>query len=336
MTIRLIRYKYSRAQLAVKAFRVDKKINGLSTLIVKTNTLSHIILPSIRGEYRFNYNIAHLTWFKVGGAADIFYKPEDVSDLRAFLQQNQRLNLPITIIGAGSNVIIRDSGIEGVLIKLGRNFTNIELNQNNELAVGAGCLNFSLAKFCQENSIQGFEFLVGIPGTIGGGIAMNAGAYGREFKDIVLRVEALDREGGVKIFTNEEIGFLHRRNSLPDGLIYTKIIFKAELGDKGKITDRMNEISALREATQPVKEKTGGSTFVNPEGIKAWQLIDQAGMRGKKWGGSMISELHCNFMINTGIATATELEDLGELVRQEVQKISGYELKWEIKRIGRR
>lgn len=305
-------------------------------MIVKTNRLSHVILPGIKGECRFNYNIAHLTWFKVGGAVDIFYKPEDEDDLSSFLQQNQRLNLPVTTIGAGSNIIIRDGGIEGVLIKLGRNFTNIELNQDKELVVGAGCLNFSLAKFCQENGIKGFEFLVGIPGTIGGGIAMNAGAYGKEFKDIVLRVEALDKEGRIKFFSNKEIGFLHRSNSLPADLIYTKVIFKTEAGDKSKITELMNEINNRRGVTQPVKEKTGGSTFVNPEGIKAWQLIDQAGMRGKKLGGAMISELHCNFMINTGNALAAELEDLGELVRQEVQKTSGYELKWEVKRIGRR
>jgi UDP-N-acetylmuramate dehydrogenase len=292
------------------------------------------LLPQVRGQYKLNYNLAHLTWFKVGGRADVLFKPEDTEDLISFLSQNQN-KIPVTVLGAGSNIIIRDKGIEGVVIKLGRSFTTIEVDTQGRLVVGAGCLNYNLAKFCRENSFRSFEFLVGIPGTVGGGIAMNAGSYGSEFRDIVLEVEAIDTDGKIKRFTNAEIGFGYRKNTLPNNLIFTKVIFKAESGNKEQIAGRMKEISEAREATQPVTEKTGGSTFANPEGKKSWQLIDQAGLRGKKIGGASMSDLHCNFMINHGSATAADLEELGEYVRSEVKKHSGVDLRWEIKRIGR-
>jgi UDP-N-acetylmuramate dehydrogenase len=231
-------------------------------------------------------------------------------------------------------MIIRDGGVDGVVIKLGRNFTNIELLPDNKIEVGSACLNFNLAKFCQEHSITGFEFLVGIPGTIGGGVAMNAGAYNSEFKDIILNIEAINSKGEFINITNEEIGFKYRSNNLPKDLIITKAIFKVVKGDKTLITAKMNEINSARQATQPITERTGGSTFANPVGYKAWQLIDNAGMRGYKVGGASMSELHCNFMINHGNATAHDLEDLGELVRKRVLQDSGVELHWEIKRIG--
>jgi len=293
-------------------------------------------LPNITGEYRFNYNLSHLTWFKVGGPAEIFFKPSNAQDLANFLEQNQR-QFPVTILGAGSNIIIRDGGVDGVVIKLGQNFTNIEFDNNdNQLAVGSGCLNFNLARFCQQNNIAGFEFLVGIPGTIGGGIIMNAGAYNSEFKDIVISIEALDYQGKLFTLSNTEIGFKYRGCNLPKDLIVTKVIFKILPGDGEIITKKMNEINEKRLVTQPIKERTSGSTFANPPGeYSAWQLIDKAGMRGYKIGEASISTLHCNFMINHGNAKAKDLEELGELVKKAVRENSGVDLKWEIKRIGK-
>lgn len=292
--------------------------------------------PQIKGIIKQNYNLKHLTWFKVGGDADIFFKPENADDLALFLKENDG-KMPVTVIGAGSNLIIRDGGIEGIVIKLGRNFTDIEIVEKGLVAVGAGCLNFNLAKFCQANSIAGFEFLVGIPGTIGGGIAMNAGAYGREFKDIVHSVVALDNLGNTINLNLQDIGFSYRSNNLPKDLIFTKVFFKIEsTSDQAKIKQKMDEINAQRGFTQPITEKTGGSTFANPPGCKAWELIDKAGMRGARVGEAAMSNLHCNFMINLGDATASDLENLGELIIKKVQETSGMKLKWEIKRVGRR
>lgn len=294
-------------------------------------------LPKIRGIYKINYNLAHLTWFKIGGAADVFFKPADVQDLQDFLQANSKdTKLPVSIIGAGSNIIIRDGGIEGVVVKLGQGFTDITLNSDGHIEAGAGCLNFNLAKFAEKTGIQCLEFLIGIPGTVGGGIAMNAGSYGSEYKDLVISVHALDHMGNSYQFNNQEIGFGYRHNSLPHNLIFTKVVMKAEKGDPAAITQKMQEISRQRETTQPVKEKTGGSTFANPDGYKAWQLIDQVGLRGQRIGDAGISELHCNFMINYGSATAKDMEDLGDLARNKVKNETGIDLNWEIKRIGRR
>lgn len=289
----------------------------------------------VKGIYKKDYNLKHLTWLKVGGNADIFFKPEDIDDLIEFLKENNGKS-PVSIIGAGSNVIIRDKGVEGVVIKLGRNFTDIEFIGDNLIAVGSGCLNFNLAKFCLASLITGFEFLVGIPGTVGGGVAMNAGSYGSEFKDIVAFVEALDNRGNLISFSADEIGFSYRSNSLPQDLIFTRVFFVVKnRSDSEKIEQKMREITAARNSSQPVVEKTGGSTFANPEGLKAWELIDKAGLRGAKIGGACMSEMHCNFMINYNNATASDMENLGELVRQKVREDSGIELKWEIKRMGR-
>ena len=289
----------------------------------------------IRGAFKQNYNLKHLTWLKVGGSADIFFKPEDIEDLKTFLKEHNN-RFPITVIGAGSNLIIRDKGIEGVVIKLGRNFTDIQFVDNNFIAAGAGCLNSSLAKFCLVNAITGFEFLIGIPGTVGGGVAMNAGSYGCEFKDIVASVEVLDKEGNLVILDIDQIGFSYRANSLPKDLIFTRVFFKAKnKEDINKIKQKMDEISAIRSSSQPVSEKTGGSTFANPEGFRAWELIDKAGLRKTRVGGACMSEMHCNFMINDNNATATDMENLGELIRQKVKENSGIELQWEIKRIGK-
>lgn len=291
-------------------------------------------LPAVKGEYRNNYPLKHLTWFKVGGEAEVFFKPANPADLANFLLTKPQ-NVAVTILGAGSNIIIRDKGVDGVVIKLGQNFTDIELMPDNKVAVGSACLNFNLAKFCQEHSISGCEFLIGIPGTVGGGVVMNAGSYNSEFKDIILSVEALTSKGEFLIITNEEIGFKYRGTNLPNDLIIIKAIIQVQIGNKEEIIHKMNVITNNRQASQPIKERTGGSTFANPTNCKAWELIDQAGMRGYQMGGASVSQLHCNFLINHGNASAHDLESLGELVRDKVMQNSGISLQWEIKRIGK-
>ncbi|MCP5369790.1 MAG: UDP-N-acetylmuramate dehydrogenase [Rickettsiaceae bacterium] len=288
-------------------------------------------LHNIRGSLKENYNLANLTWFKVGGSADLFFKPSDIDDLIVFLKQYSG---PITVIGAGSNVIIRDSGVEGVVIKLTQGFNDIVI-EDNKLIVGAGCLNYNLSKYCAVNSITGLEFLVGIPGCIGGGVVMNAGSYGSEFKDIIEKIHIVDFAGETKIINAEDIIFKYRETNLPNNIIITKVEFKITKGNTAEINATMDEISQRRSSTQPITEKTGGSTFANPEGLKAWQLIDKVGLRGFKLGGARISEQHCNFLINEANATASDIETLGEFVRNRVFEQEGIKLKWEIKRIGR-
>ena len=290
-------------------------------------------LSNIRGIYKENYTLSHLTWFKVGGKADFFFKPEDEEDLIAFLKENNGKK-EINIIGAGSNLIIRDGGVEGVIIKLGKNFTAIEA-QENSILVGAGCLNFNLAKFALAHNIKNMEFLIGIPGTVGGGIAMNAGSYGFEFKDIVKAVHTVDFLGNKNIISVDDIGFSYRKNSLPKNLIFTKVELKRETGIAREIQEKMQSINAQRTTAQPTTARTGGSTFANPPDRKAWELIDRAGLRGKTIGGASMSTLHCNFIINNGNATAADIENLGNFVQEEVKKQTGAELRWEIIRIGR-
>lgn len=290
------------------------------------------MFTKIKGIFKPDAPLKHLNWFKVGGPAQILFKPHDTEDLVNFLVQNNN-RLPIMVLGAGSNIIIRDGGLRGVVIKLGQSFTNIEASENT-ISVGGGCLNFNLAQFCLANSISGFEFLTGIPGTIGGGIFMNAGAYGHEFKDIIVAAEAVDSLGNTIIFLRDAIKFYYRSTDLPKNLIITKGIFKKTLGDREIIKNQMLEINRQRNATQPIKERTSGSTFINPPDHKAWQLIDQAGLRGYKIGDASMSEMHCNFMINHGNATAKDLEELGDYVRDKVFTHTGIMLEWEIKRIG--
>lgn len=292
------------------------------------------LLLGIKGEYKIGYALSHLTWFKVGGPAELLFKPSNAEDLSCLIKNNLG-KMPITVIGAGSNLIIRDGGIDGIVVKLGKNFTDIQILDQNQIAVGAGCLNFNLAQFCKANFIKNFEFLVGIPGTVGGGIVMNAGSYDSEFKDITLFVEGISSSGELLTISSADIGFGYRKSSLPDGFIVTKVIFKAEQGDSQKIAELMAEISQKRSSTQPIKERTSGSTFVNPENVKAWQLIDKAGLRGYKIGDAQTSKLHCNFIINLGNATASELESLGEYIRSKVSEQSKIMLEWEIKMIGK-
>lgn len=294
-------------------------------------------LPKIRGEYRENYPLSKINWFGVGGNAEILFRPLDLEDLSLFLTQKP-LDIAVTILGVGSNVIIRDGGIDGVVIKLGRNFSHIELlPEKNEIKVGAAVLNYNLAQYCLQHNISGYEFLVGIPGSVGGGIAMNAGSYGREFKDIIKAITALDEQGQVHYIDNRDIGFCYRSQTLPENMYFMEAIMHYQDNQipRDEIKAKMDEITAKRLKSQPVKTATSGSTFKNPTNYNAWKLIDKAGMRGVKQGGAQVSELHCNFLINTGDATAADLESLGEEIIEKVYDNSGIKLDWEIKRIGK-
>lgn len=290
------------------------------------------VLPKVRGVYRENASIAKNTWFSTGGKAEVLFKPFDNDDLKEFLA-NKHEDLSINILGAGSNTLIRDKGVHGVVIKLGKAFTDIAYN-DNLLEVGAGTLNYNLVTYCKENGLTGLEFLVGVPGCIGGAIAMNAGCYGNDVASVLEEVEALTYTGKDLRLKNKDFGFVYRGNSLNIPLIYTKAYFKVSKSSVESITEKINTITKARETTQPIRSKTGGSTFKNPNGFKAWELIDQAGCRGLKIGGAMISEKHCNFIINFDNASASDIENLGEEVIMRVLKKSGITLEWEIKRLG--
>jgi UDP-N-acetylmuramate dehydrogenase len=290
-------------------------------------------LPKVKGSYRALSNLAKTNWFGVGGPAEVMFRPQDANDLSYFLQAKPE-SIDVTVIGVGSNLIIRDGGIDGVVIRLGRGFTEIE-RIGVEIHVGAGCLDYNLAMFCLSNNIGGLEFFSGIPGCVGGALAMNAGAYGSDTASILIGAEAVDEKGQLHQLSPADFGFIYRGNTLPDGMIFTKAIFKGYHEQSEIIDAKISEISNKRESTQPVRTRTTGSTFANPTGMKAWELIDKAGCRGLAIGDAVMSEKHCNFMINKGNATAKELENLGEEVRRRVKQTSGIELEWEVKRIGK-
>jgi len=297
-------------------------------------------LPTIKGRYSINEPLAQSTWFRVGGPAEVMFKPLDESDLQHFLQ-NCPSDIPLTILGVASNTIIRDGGIRGVVIKLGREFGGMAVDENDPaiLHFGAANLDMNAALFAQKNGVAGLEFLSGVPGTIGAAIRMNAGCYGSELRDIMIDATAYDRQGNKHVVTPQDINMQYRHIDAPDDWIFVKCCLRGTLGDADAIKAHMDEIKAKREASQPIKEKTGGSTFANPERDhpgqgSAWVAVDKAGLRGFTVGGAQMSEKHCNFMINTGNATAADLENLGEEVRRRVKENSGIELRWEIKRIG--
>jgi UDP-N-acetylmuramate dehydrogenase len=292
-------------------------------------------LPLVRGELIENALLAPLTWFRVGGPAEVMFRPADADDLAAFLAAVPA-DVPLTVIGVGSNLLVRDGGVAGVVIRLGRGFMQIETLPGFRVRAGTAALDVAVARAAQEAGIAGLEFYRGIPGSIGGALRMNGGAYTRETKDVLVEAIALDRKGRRHVLTNAEMHYTYRHCGAPDDLIFVEATFQGEAGDKAEILARMDEITAKREASQPIRTRTGGSTFKNPDGHKSWQLIDAAGGRGLRRGGAQVSELHCNFLINTGDATAADLEDLGEEVRARVKARSGVALEWEIKRIGER
>ena len=288
-------------------------------------------LPDVRGTYKKHVVMAPYTWFRVGGAATVF-RPQDHEDLSQFLLQNSE-EVPVTIIGAASNILIRDGGIPGVVIKLGKNFASINF-KSNSVRIGAGLPNSIAARLALKEGYSGLEFLSGIPGTIGGGLRMNAGAYGKEVKDILIEAEVIDNTGNIKVLSLEEMAMSYRHCGVPKDYIFLSGLFKTGKDVPSNIQKRLDEIKARRAKSQPITERTGGSTFKNPKGYKAWELIETAGCRGVSIGGAMVSEQHCNFLVNTGNANATDLETLGNLVQQKVRDSTGIELEWEIKLLG--
>ncbi len=289
-------------------------------------------LPKVRGTYRANANLGQYTWFRVGGPAEVLFRPADEADLSVFMA-GKPADVPVTVVGVGSNLLVRDGGVPGVTIRLGKGFAGIS-HDRNIVRAGAACLDLNVALQARDWGLSGLEFLSGIPGTIGGALRMNAGAYGREMKDVTLAAEAIDAKGERQYTTNGALCFGYRHTGMPSDWIFVAAELKTRADDPAAIAARMAEIQGKREESQPIRTRTGGSTFANPDGAKAWELIDAAGCRGLRRGGAMVSEKHCNFLINTGDATAADLEDLGEDVRARVNAKFGVELRWEIKRIG--
>lgn len=289
-------------------------------------------LPFVRGQYRFDVPLAPITWFQVGGPADAVFRPQDAEDLACFLK-NKPADLKYIPLGVGSNLLVRDGGIRGVVIRFGKGFTNVAYHEGF-LDVGAGVLDKTVATIAAEEGFEGLEFFSGIPGTIGGALRMNAGCYGTEIKDILEVAFVFDPKGTLHRLTVEDLGYQYRHCALPDDWIFVGARFKTRLGNRKIIQQRIQELLQQREETQPIHNRTGGSTFANPEGHKAWKLIDQAGCRGLKKGDAEVSQKHCNFLINTGKATAADLEELGEVVRQKVFATTQIQLRWEIQRIG--
>ncbi len=294
-------------------------------------------LPPVRGRYVERADMSAITWFRVGGPADVLFAPEDEDDLADFLKKTPK-NIPVYPVGVGSNLLVRDGGIRGVVIRLGAPFAKISID-GTRVSAGAAALDAQVSRQAARAGVAGLEFYRGVPGTIGGALAMNAGAYEQETKDILLEAVAFDRDGARRVLKNADMNFAYRHCGAGEGLIFTEALFEGRKDDPAAIEARMKAIMERREKSQPIREKTGGSTFANPDssksgGRKAWQLIDEIGGRGRVVGDAQVSEQHCNFMINRGKATAGDLESLVEGLRKEVLNKTGVELRWEIRRIG--
>lgn len=289
-------------------------------------------LPSVRGKYQTNISMAEHTWFGVGGAAEVLFTPADAEDLHTFLKALDA-DIPVYPVGAGSNLLVRDGGVSGVIISTKAiKHHHIE---GTHLTVGSGWLDAEVARLASRENIAGLEFLIGIPGTIGGGLRMNAGAFGKEFRDVVMTATAIDRQGNWHEVTPAEMGMAYRHSNAPQDWIFVSATLIGESGKSEDIRATMKAIIATRSDAQPQGVRTGGSTFANPEGHKAWQLIDQAGCRGLAHGAAEVSEKHCNFLINRGNASAEDIETLGETIRDRVKATSQVDLRWEIRRIGK-
>jgi len=289
-------------------------------------------LLELRGRLLANQPLGEFTWFRVGGPAQAFFMPSDEDDLAYFLR-NIPAELAVSVIGAGSNLIVRDGGVPGVVVRLGRGFNDIKIEDNHRVVAGTAMLDVMVARAAQTAGIAGLAFLSGIPGTIGGALRMNGGAYGGETKDVFVEARGVDRQGNLRSYSNAEMGFSYRHCSVPDDVIFTAAVLQGRPGDADAIAAEMAAIKSKREASQP-RNRTGGSTFKNPPGQSAWKLVDDAGCRGLKVGQAEVSRLHSNFLINLDGATAADIETLGETVRARVKAHSGIELEWEIKRIG--
>ncbi|HEY7999458.1 MAG TPA: UDP-N-acetylmuramate dehydrogenase [Pseudolabrys sp.] len=289
-------------------------------------------MGELRGRLLANQSLDSQSWFRVGGPAQALFMPADEADLSYFLKGTPAEVL-VTVIGASSNLIIRDGGVPGVVIRLGRGFNDIAVEEGRRVRAGSAALDANVARAALPAGVAGLAFLSGIPGSIGGALRMNGGAYGGETKDVLIEARSIDRQGNPRTLSNAEMNFSYRRSGAPDDMVFTQALFQGRPGEPEQIAAEMAEIKKKREATQP-KNKTCGSTFKNPPGHNAWKLIEDAGCRGFKVGQAQVSELHCNFLVNLGGATAADIETLGETVRERVKTHSGVELEWEIKRIG--
>ncbi|HTW50805.1 MAG TPA: UDP-N-acetylmuramate dehydrogenase [Stellaceae bacterium] len=289
-------------------------------------------LPPVRGRIVADAPIGPTTWFRVGGPAEVLFRPADEADLADFLKALPA-EVPVTVIGVASNLLVRDGGVPGVTVRLGRGFGAIDCAED-EISAGAGALDLNVALTAAQAGIAGLEFLSGVPGTIGGGLRMNAGAYGSEIQDVLVFADAIDRMGTIHRVAAAELGLSYRHSGAPEDWIFTGTLLRGRRGEAAEIAARMEDIRAAREASQPIRARTGGSTFANPPGDHAWRLIDEAGCRGLIRGGAMVSKKHANFLINTGSASAADIEGLGEEVRRRVHAKCGVVLEWEIRRIG--
>jgi UDP-N-acetylmuramate dehydrogenase len=290
-------------------------------------------LPELRGRLAGNQTLADIAWFRVGGPAQVLFVPADAQDL-AYLLDQIPADLPVTVIGLGSNLLVRDGGVPGIVIRLGRGFSRIDAEPGHRIRAGAAVPDAKLARAAADAGIAGLAFYRGIPGSIGGALRMNAGAHGRETKDVLVEAQAVDRRGRVHVVPLSDMNMAYRHSGVPGDWIFTGALYQGSAGEQAAILKEMNEVAEYREASQPVKERTGGSTFKNPPGHSAWKLIDAAGCRGLRIGGAQVSEMHCNFLINDRNASAEDIERLGETVRARVKAASGQALQWEIIRIG--
>jgi UDP-N-acetylmuramate dehydrogenase len=290
-------------------------------------------LPPLEGSVKRGGSLADFIWFRCGGPAEWLVRPSDIEDLSHFLSQLDPA-IPVLPVGVGSNLIVRDGGVRGVVIRLPKTFSEVSVEEGNHIRAGGAAMGITVASRARDAGIAGLEFLRGIPGTAGGAVRMNAGAYGREVRDILVEATLVLRDGSVEIWPLEKFEYTYRHSAVPEGAVVVEALFEGVPGDPEEIGAEMDRIAAEREASQPLRSRTGGSTFKNPPGEKAWQLVDAAGCRGLKIGGAQVSEKHTNFLINTGDATAADIEELGEEVRRRVFEHSGIELEWEIQRVG--
>ncbi len=290
-------------------------------------------LPDLKGRLAANFSLAEITWFRVGGAAQVLFTPADEADL-AYLLKGVPADLPVTVLGLGSNLLVRDGGLPGIVIRLGRGFAEMRAEPEHRVRAGTAVPDVKVARAAAEAGVAGLAFYRGIPGSVGGALRMNAGAHGRETKDVLIEARAVDRQGNIHTLSLADMGFSYRHSELPADFIVTQALFQGEPGDPTVIQREMEDVADYREQNQPIRERTGGSTFKNPLGHSAWKLIDTAGCRGLQIGGAKVSEKHCNFLINEGGATAEDVERLGETVRARVKADSGVVLHWEIIRLG--
>jgi UDP-N-acetylmuramate dehydrogenase len=292
-----------------------------------------LTLPQLEGSAERGGSLASFIWFRTGGPAEWLVRPKDEADLARFLAELPN-EVPVTPIGVGSNLIVRDGGVDGVVVRLPKSFADVTIEPGNKVRAGGAAMGITVASAARDAGVAGLEFLRGIPGTVGGAVRMNAGAYGREVKDVLVEARVVLRDGSAETWPLDKLGYTYRHSDVPEGAVVVEALFKGTPGDSATIGAEMDRIAAEREASQPLRSRTGGSTFKNPPGHKAWALIDSAGCRGLRVGDAQVSEKHCNFLLNLGNATSAEIEDLGEEVRRRVMDKTNILLEWEIQRIG--